>query len=984
MTMNVCTAALLSWLGAVALASDLPPAPGPTLEPPEHRVAPAGPRISACSGEAGPDESFLLVGEGLTGQLSAWGLHPESSAGRELALKVQMARENLVIGTLPERAYDGPVLVWAQNKDGFSAPVVLNRPQPWWCWPERTAPAACVRVFGRNLAVRPDFGRGLACLLTSDGRQPAAGPWLKVVSAGKYQMEVELPANFPPGTYQLWVHAGKGGQYGWGGPLALTVAPAPKPGPVVDFTGGDLQQAVDRLSASGGGRLRLPEGVFPLGGTLVVGRGVVLQGAGRRETVLQVPSDLGARWPGIARPAWGAGPNGLHNRGDRITYKIRFPRAGQWQVWLRYATEMSPWKQPGVSGNMTLALDGAPPVPLEDLPNTGNFAMFRWSRSAVLEAPAGDHELVWQNVKGGGIHIDAFVLSLDPAYQPSDKPFPESGDGLIVKQAEDVLRFETKQGQLPGGDRAAVWLAGDGAGLEDLAIAGSAQTNLGVAVCSREHPRWIHDCRVERVDVRDCEGKQAENCGVRLMRADGAIIAGNELWGRTPVFLAGVTRCRVAENRLVSVTRFGGNAEAYVQGRNETVRQCLIERNVFASPPGMQAGGPTGRRLIWISTGRGSVALNWIAENREDRARFGGVAGTDQNVGEMILFEACQRIAYFGKPAGADAQGVALPTTLAATPDDRLGSVKREQLAHDAAGNETPFWPPENEQDAALVGEAPAGEYFVTVLAGRGLGQTRRVAERRGPLYQLEEPWRVAPDANSLVLVHTGYWRNLIVDNRTVDGMTGIQLWIGCIENVLSDNEVARTRKPGLYLFGNCSTLASSMPATWNRGIGPLYFNHVEGTRCDQTSCGILLISGERHGMAVEFPRALGNVLRHNSMIASRTDGLLVTGAGRPLPGQTDGDRASPAVLGTIAEFNLVRDAVTGYRAAAGAAATLLRRNLAYFWYPVNSQAPPRVAFQVDDPASEAVIEQNSVEGIQGVPDADVLREQQGPPAPKP
>lgn len=269
----------------------------------------------------------------------------------------------------------------------------------------------------------------------------------------------------------------------------------------------------------------------------------------------------------------------------------------------------------------------------------------------------------------------------------------------------------------------------------------------------------------------------------------------------------------------------------------------------------MQAGGPTGRRLIWLSTGRGSVMRNWIADNREDRARFGGVAGTDQNVGEMILFEACQRIAYFGRPAGAESQTVTLPEKLPPTPDDRLGSVKREQLAHDAAGDETPFWPPETGDEAFLRNEAPGSEYFVTVLSGRGMGQTRRVAGRRGPVYRLEQPWRVPPDAASLVLVHTGYWRNLLVNNRTVDGMTGIQLWIGCIENVLSDNEVARTRKPGLYLFGNCSTLASSMPATWNRGIGPLYFNHVEGTRCDQTSCGILLISGVLDGSAVPEQR---------------------------------------------------------------------------------------------------------------------------------
>ena len=203
---------------------------------------------------------------------------------------------------------------------------------------------------------------------------------------------------------------------------------------------------------------------------------------------------------------------------------------------------------------------------------------------------------------------------------------------------------------------------------------------------------------------------------MRLFHADGAAVTNNELWGRAPLFLSGVRRCQFVANRLVSQTLWGGNAEAYILGRNDTVRQCIVEDNVCACPPGTEAGGPTGRRLLWFSTGRGSVDLNWIADNREDRARFGGVAGTDQNVGEMILFEACERIAYYGPLAGADAQSVTLPAKLPPTPDERLGSVKREQLAHDAQGNETPFWPPDVDQGTA---EPTVGEYFVTILRGR-------------------------------------------------------------------------------------------------------------------------------------------------------------------------------------------------------------------------------------------------------------------------
>jgi hypothetical protein len=209
--------------------------------------------------------------------------------------------------------------------------------------------------------------------------------------------------------------------------------------------------------------------------------------------------------------------------------------------------------------------------------------------------------------------------------------------------------------------------------------------------------------------------------------------------------------------------------------------------------------------------------------------------------------------------------------------------------------------------------------------------------------------------------------------------MTGVQLWISCIENILSGNVVQRMRKPGLYLYGNCTTLASSMPQTWNRGIGPLYFNHIEGTRCDETSCGALVISGEMHSLPVEFPRCLGNVLRYNSFLRNRTDGVLLAG-GRPAGEQ----QSTTTIVGTIAEFNVVRDALVGYHVAQSAEATLLRRNHAYFWYPVSLQPGPRVAFQIDNEQATAVLEANSPEGIHGGEDGQVIPEQRGAKQPAP
>ena len=205
--------------------------------------------------------------------------------------------------------------------------------------------------------------------------------------------------------------------------------------------------------------------------------------------------------------------------------------------------------------------------------------------------------------------------------------------------------------------------------------------------------------------------------------------------------------------------------------------------------------------------------------------------------------------------------------------------------------------------------------------------------------------------------------------NYTPDGMTGIQLWISCIENVVAGNTIARQRKPGLFLYANGTTLASSMPRTWNRGISPLFFNHVEGTRTDECSAGALVTSGDSAGLPIEFPRALGNVLRHNSFLRSRTDGvIIVSRKGEAAQGDT-----SPSILGTVVEFNVVRDAPVAYHAASGADGVVFRRDHAYFWYPVNTSPEPPVAFQVDTPDATAAIEQNSVEGKTGTGEKGIV-----------
>ncbi len=811
-----------------------PPAtPGPDYAPSVEPAAATAdaPVIYEHTPEAGPDETFFLVGDRFTSELYVWGNSQDGVVGQQWQPKIQLAQARQLAATLPELAEDGPFLVWVGNASGWSRPIRLNVPQPWWCGPDVAAPGDTVRIFGRNLARRPDCLAAFV-YLTLPG-QP--GVWLDAEQAGKYSVTVRLPARLEPGTYQLWVHAGRAGRFGWGGPMSLKVQaggelassvveqfPPPAAGKIVD-----LQAWLDRQSQTGGGTVLLGEGVFPFRGTLRVPGGVILAGSGRSKTRLQLVNDPAAHFG-------------------------------------------------------------------------------------------------------------------------------------------------------PGKDAAAVWLAGDGASLEHLTLSGTSEVNLGVAVRSPDPLVWVKECRVEDVRISDIERKHTaqnkllDNYGVRLMNAAYAEVRDCAIWARAPIYLSGVRQCCFIGNDLVPLNMWGGAAEATIIGRNEMVEECIIEGNRVASPPGALAGGPTNHRLIWISTGRGSVTHNWIARNGvtppagpgapvgAGQPRFGGVAGTDQNVGEMILFEAQQRTMFFGKLAGADFQSVVIPKTVPRTPDSYIGKMldgqhdgRRELLAHDSAGNETPFWPPDTDDGGE---EPPIHEYYVSIFAGKGQGQTRRVLKREGSRLILDRPWMELPTTGSLAAIGTGFYQNLIVENYAPDGMTGIQLWISCIENVIAGNSIARQRRQGIFLFASASTLASSMPRSWNSGITPLFWNVAEGNRAEECESGALVASGDDPRLPVEFPRALGNVVRHNSFVRNREDGVTLSGGAVP----------SPSVSGTIVEFNLVRDAIIAYHAASGSDDVVLRRNHAYFWYPVNNSRDLPVAFQVDTPGANVAIEENNAEDQAG------------------
>ncbi|MCX7935802.1 MAG: hypothetical protein N3A66_11165, partial [Planctomycetota bacterium] len=224
-------AALACALAAGEALPDLPDAFAPEVAlpkefadfaPPVHKTPPAAgaPIISEWTRTAGPDESVVLAGTGMdtTTRFIAF------AQGRQQEIKARGVTPHGAVLTLsPEilPAWD-VALIWPVNSAGAGAPAIVNRPEAWWLNPRQAARGEIVSLYGRNLSHKHGKEKSWI-LLKPEGK---AGVWAEVKEVNPYKVDFAVPENLAPGVYEVWVHNGHGGRYGWHAPH---LAPASKP-----------------------------------------------------------------------------------------------------------------------------------------------------------------------------------------------------------------------------------------------------------------------------------------------------------------------------------------------------------------------------------------------------------------------------------------------------------------------------------------------------------------------------------------------------------------------------------------------------------------------------------------------------------------------------------------------------------------------------------------------------------------------------------
>jgi polygalacturonase len=209
-----------------AMPSPAPAAPGDAFAPAMGGAAAATAPVGAeWTRTAGPDETVLLTGSRLSkynddsrGKDTRFMLYDGTPALKEAS--VQRVDTNKTVFTLPANAAQwGMYLVWPGNETGYGQPVALNQTDAWWVGPQKATRGGTVSVYGRNLAHNNDTLTSYVYIKPTNG----AGQWASVKRVNPYRVMFTVPANLTNGDYEVWTHNGHGQQYGWSGPLKLTV-----------------------------------------------------------------------------------------------------------------------------------------------------------------------------------------------------------------------------------------------------------------------------------------------------------------------------------------------------------------------------------------------------------------------------------------------------------------------------------------------------------------------------------------------------------------------------------------------------------------------------------------------------------------------------------------------------------------------------------------------------------------------------------------
>jgi hypothetical protein len=296
--------------------ADVPPAPGDVFAPEwtsvlEAGVNPGAPVISSFSAQADPDRTVILHGAAFTAKddpnsgsdTRVW-IYSQTTANDARLTTGRLMRETRtdVSFQIDPAAPYGMYMVWAENTNGIGYPVRINAANAWWVGPDHAIAGSSVNVYGQNLSYENKEVVSYVYLRPWSAATTIPSVSARVTRVNPYKVTFEVPANAARGDYEVWVHNGKGGDYGWSGPLKLRVDgsdPYAWKGRrlnVMDYgaapDGRDSTAAIQATlnAARDGDVVYFPAGRFRTSTKLMLGRAVSVEGVDSATSVIEVAS----------------------------------------------------------------------------------------------------------------------------------------------------------------------------------------------------------------------------------------------------------------------------------------------------------------------------------------------------------------------------------------------------------------------------------------------------------------------------------------------------------------------------------------------------------------------------------------------------------------------------------------------------------------------------------------------------------------------
>ena len=131
-----------------------------------------------------------------------------------------------------KRAKSSTAVMWLKNAAGFSAPYIANRPEIWNTSVKEIIPGGNISIYGGNFGEVVHFSDGTNFSKIGIIKNCETGEIIPLIGvmntsylfdAHKYTADFKIPENTPDGDYELFMHSGQCGIFGWSKGYKITV-----------------------------------------------------------------------------------------------------------------------------------------------------------------------------------------------------------------------------------------------------------------------------------------------------------------------------------------------------------------------------------------------------------------------------------------------------------------------------------------------------------------------------------------------------------------------------------------------------------------------------------------------------------------------------------------------------------------------------------------------------------------------------------------